>query len=247
MYARFAVAAVALAGCHAQVRPATGTAATNGAVVGLVRDGGTGEPIIQAELRLRADAQRAGGVATRSGRAGLYNFDYVRPGRYRLIASFAGHVVEINNIEVAPDRIATVDVTFPLGGVVVAGLPRGGVAPLLVNYNPHDETIGRYRPPHANPATGLIEGTVTDTETRERVPGAVITALGGAGTTDARQTVTDDHGRFVFPDLPPGTYAVSAYYSMAKRGQIEVLRSNLDVQGGEAVVVPLWVELEQAQ
>jgi hypothetical protein len=36
---------------------------------------------------------------------------------------------------------------------------------------------------------------------------------------------------------------VSAYYSIGGRAQIEVRRSAITVEGAEAVVVPLWIEL----
>ena len=81
---------------------------------------------------------------------------------------------------------------------------------------------------------------MNDTSTKERVPGAVVTAVTLAGQTE--QTVSDDDGRYRF-DLAPGTYAVSAYYSIGGRGQIEVRRSGIAVAGAEAVSVPLWIEL----
>ena len=58
----------------------------------------------------------------------------------------------------------------------------------------------------------------------------------------AQQTVSDNAGRYHF-ELAPGTYSISAYYSLGGRGQIEVRRSGIDVHAAEAVVVPLWVEL----
>ena len=86
----------------------------------------------------------------------------------------------------------------------------------------------------------IIEGTVNDTSTRGRVPGAVVTAVHGEQT---EQTISDDHGRFRFDGVAPGTYSVSAYYSVGGRGQIEDRRSEIAVAGSEAVLVPLWIEL----
>lgn len=225
--------ALAAAACHAQVKPTA--PATTGMIIGLVRDSATGEPIALAELNLRADGELSRKSQAKSSHEGVYDFDKLRPGRYSLTAYFAGDVVEVGNITVVAGRIAPVDIAFELGRT----------EPLVVDYgNPQEGAIARYTPKQANPNTGLIEGTVSDSATRERVPGAVVTALFGDRTDSTLQTITDARGRFVFPDLPPGVYAVSAYYSIATRGQIEVLRNSLDVHGGEAVVVPLWVELE---
>ena len=232
MYARL-VGAMALASgaCHPTPRPAR----TTGSIIGLVRDSASGEPIALAELNLHADGELTRHARTTSTREGLYDFDHLRPGRYSITAYFAGDAVEISNITVIAGRVVPVDVAFELGRA----------EPLIVDYgNAKDGAIARYTPKHANPKTGLIEGTVSDSATRERVPGAVVTALGGESETETRQAVTDDRGRFVFPDLPPGVYAISAYYTISRRGQIEVLRNSLDVHGGEAVIVPLWVELE---
>jgi hypothetical protein len=208
---------------------------STGAVIGLVRDRASGEPIAMAELRLRLDGELGAAIRARSEPSGTYEIDGLQPGRYTLTTYYAGDVVEVANIGVSAGRTTPVDVAFELGRT----------EPLRVDYgDASDGAIDRYRPRRGDPATGLIEGTVSDSATRERVPGAVVTALGHE-LTDTRQTVTDGQGRFLFEDLPPGTYAVSAYYTVQRRGQIEVLRNGLEVRGGAAVVVPLWVELVQ--
>ena len=88
----------------------------------------------------------------------------------------------------------------------------------------------------------LIEGVVSEMQTRERVSGAVVTAVGGP-RQETLQTVTDTHGRYRFDSVLPGTYAISAYYSIGGRGQIEMRRSDILVEQKEAVVVPIWLEL----
>ena len=65
-----------------------------------------------------------------------------------------------------------------------------------------------------------------------------------AGTYDTYPTVTDDQGRFRVDNLPPGTYEVSANYTVVRRGQLELRRNNIVVVGGETVVVPLWLEVD---
>jgi hypothetical protein len=187
-----------------------------------------------AEISLRRDGDLARLAHTQTTLDGVYDFDELAPGTYTVMAYFAGDAVEVGNIGVIAGRVVPVDVGFELGRT----------EPLVVDYgNAQDGAIERYRLHAAAGDIGAIEGTVTDATTRERVAGAVVTAL-APGVVDVQQAVTDAHGRFRFPDLAPGVYAVSAYYTIAARGRIEVLRNNVDVQAGEAVVVPLWVELE---
>jgi large repetitive protein len=230
------LAAGALGAC----RPPPVTRPTTGGIIGLVRDGATGESIGKAELVLRADGQLERGATAVTTAEGFYEFEKLPPGRYTITAHYAGETVEITNIAITAGRGAPVDIAFELGRA----------DPLTVDYgNPDDGAIRHYRPKAADPSTGMIEGTVTDAATRERVPGAVVTAIvmvADHAATDANveQSVTDAHGRFVFPRLAPGTYVVSAYYTIERRGQIEVQRNGLAVQAGEALVVPLWVELE---
>jgi hypothetical protein len=233
MYARLVAVIAVAAACHASGGPRR-PAPTTGAILGLVRDRATGEPIRNAEISLRRDGDLARLANTSTTNDGVYDFDNLVPGRYSVMAYFAGDAVEVENIQVHAGRVAPVDVAFELGRS----------EPIVVDYgNAKDGAIDRYTLHGASAASGVIEGTVTDATTRERVAGAVVTAL-ASGVIDAQQAVTDDHGRFVFPVVEPGVYAVSAYYTIARRGRIEVLRNNVDVKGGEAVVVPLWVELE---
>jgi uncharacterized protein (DUF2141 family) len=231
-----AAGALAAAAC----RPPPVPRPTTGGIIGLVRDAATGESIAKAELVLRADGQLERGATAITTAEGYYEFDDLAPGRYTITAHFAGETVEVTNIAITAGRGAPVDIAFELGRA----------DRLTIDYgDPDDGAIRHYRPKAADPSTGIIEGTVTDAATRERVPGAVVTAIvmaadHAASDADVQQSVTDDHGRFVFPRLEPGTYVVSAYYTIERRGQIEVQRNGLAVQAGEALVVPLWVELE---
>ena len=74
--------------------------------------------------------------------------------------------------------------------------------------------------------------------TRTRSP---VTAVGGP-RDDTQQTISDAQGRYRFEPVVPGTYAVSAYYSVGGHAEIEIRRSAIIVAGAEAVVVPLWLE-----
>lgn len=220
---------VALAACGASQRAAA-TRPTTGAISGLARDQDTGDPIAKAEIRLAA-----GGRSTTSGDNGLYDIDHLQPGKYALVAVFAGQPVEISNIDVRAGQVTMVDLVFTLGRP----------EPIRVDFgNAKGSKIERYRPSKAAPQTAIIEGTVSDTSTKQRVAGAVVTAIIGEDPTTTQQTVSDDAGRFRF-ETQPGTYSVSAYYSVSGRGQIEVRRSNISVEGAEAVHVPLFIEMSQ--
>lgn len=217
------VALGACAGSQRVARP------TTGGIAGLARDHDTGDPIAKAEIKLVA-----GGRSTLSGDNGLYDIDHLQPGKYALVAVFAGQPVEISNIDVTAGQVTMVDLVFTLGRP----------DPIRVDFgNAKASQIERYRPSKAAPQTAIIEGTVSDTATKQRVAGAVVTAIIG-DTNQTQQTVSDDAGRFRF-ETQPGTYSVSAYYSVSGRGQIEVRRSNISVEGAEAVHVPLFIEMTQ--
>jgi hypothetical protein len=217
---------LAACGGPQRVRPVTG------AIAGLARDHDSGDPIAKAEIRVRSEAM-AQELVTASSDLGLFDVDHLPPGRYRLSSTFAGQPLDVVNIDVRAGEVTTVDLVFTLGRPepirIDFGDPKAGAA----------GEINRYRPRGAS-AAAVIEGTVNDSATRTRVPGAVVTAVGA--DTRTQQTVSDDHGRFRFDALPPGVYSVSAYYSISGRGQIEVRRSGIHVAAAEAVIVPLWIE-----
>jgi hypothetical protein len=206
--------------------------ATGGTIAGLAHDHDSGSRIASARITIRRTGELAP-HAVLTGKDGSYALAHLPPGRYSLEASFAGQPVDVENIDVRAGEIAVVDVVFTLGRPdrvhVDFGDPKAGA-------------IDHYRPPNLAATRAIIEGTVNDAGSHERVAGAVVTAMGAGGVTGVLQTVSDDQGRYHF-DATPGTYAVSAYYSIGGRGQIEVRRSDIQVDGAEAVVVPLWVEL----
>ena len=179
---------------------------------------------------------RVAGVETRSAPDGLYAVDHLKPGRYTLHARFAGQPIRIRNIDVKAGDATFVDVTFTLGNP----------EPIDVDFgDPTQGEIKRYHPAQLSPSLAHIEGTVTEFGTRMRIAGAVVTAVGPTGALGTLQTVTDDQGRYRFDAVPPGTYAVSAYYSIGGRGQIEVRRSDIEISGAERVEIPIWIELSK--
>jgi hypothetical protein len=191
-----------------------------GAIAGLARDRTSGEAISMADITV---ADRT----TQSNRYGIYDIDNLPPGTYTLVARFADQPVTIKNIEVSAGTATYVDVAFTLGDST----------PIVIDFgNPRAaDELERF-------ATKVprIEGVVADASSRARVAGAVVTAT---SDRDTLQTITDDHGRYRFDRVQPGTYIVSAYYSIGGRAQIEVRRSDIVVGAGEGVLVPLSIEI----
>jgi hypothetical protein len=204
-------------------RPDTASRPKLGIIAGLARDTTSGEIIQMAEITIA-------GRTTKTNQYGMYEVDDLPPGRYTLDAHFAEQPVTVRNIEISAGFATYVDVPFTLGDST----------PIEVDYgNPRDGEILHFKP--KTPKT-WIEGYVADAATRARIAGAVVSATRGP-EQDALQVVTDDHGRYRFDNVYPGTYAVSAYYSIGGRGQVEVRRSEIVIGDGEGVLVPLWIEL----
>jgi hypothetical protein len=212
---------VLLAACGATGSSHGHGKARDGAIVGLVRDTKSGDAVPMADVEV-------GGHTTKSDVRGRYDFEKLPPGHYTLHARFAGQPVTIRNIDVTAGMASYVDVNFTLGDVT----------PLTTDYG--DAREGEIQTFEAK--VPRIEGTVGDASTRARVPGAVVTAARGADD-ETLQTITDDDGRYRFDNVDLGTYAISAYYSIGGRAQIEVRRADVKVEAGHGVLVPLWIEL----
>jgi hypothetical protein len=80
--------------------------------------------------------------------------------------------------------------------------------------------------------TGVIQGTVTDA-TGSVLPGVAVEAR-NTGTNLARTTIADGDGRYVFLQLPPGTYQVT--FSLA--GFATVVHENVPLTVGQSVTLP---------
>lgn len=207
---------------------------TTGGIAGLARDHDSGDPVAKAEIEVACAGVRTTTRTTTSGDNGLYDLEKLPPGKCSVVATFAGQPVEVTNIDVTAGQTTLVDISFTLGRP----------EPIRLDFGSQASQIDHYKPSNASPMTSIIEGTVNDIQTKRRVPGAVVTAVPGEAVERTLQTVSDDQGRFRF-EVNPDTYSVSAYYSVGGRGQIEVRRSNIAVEGAEAVHVPLWIELQR--
>jgi hypothetical protein len=224
-----------VAGCGA-AQHGGAARALDGGLTGLARDHDSGEAIAKASIHVRAQGQMAATITT-TAKDGAFALAHLAPGKYSLSADFAGQQINVDNITIKSGDPTVVDVTFDLGHP----------DPITVDFGTaKDSEIDHYHPQH-HTTTALIEGTVNDRASRSRVAGAVVTAIGpGSGpSVPTLQAVSDDQGRYRFDPVPPGVYVVSAYYSVGNRGQIEVRRSDIEVDAAQGVRVPLWVETEQ--
>jgi hypothetical protein len=222
-----------LAACSG--KPAGPARPTTGSIGGLVLDRVSAEPV-QAVLTVH-DQQSFEVESGRTDATGAYRIDGLAPGTYDLVVELPGTSLQLTGIPVRAGAVTAFDIPVESGQVEVPAQPFTSIV---------SDEIATFTPPEADPAVGRLEGTVTDSVTHERVAGAVITAT--APTLDQPLTeVSDDAGRFRFGALPPGTYALSAFYQVARRGQIEVRRTSILVDGGTLVVVPMYVELSGTQ
>lgn len=220
------VLVLAAAACHAQpARP------TRGAIAGEVRDRVTGEPVA-ATLTVH-DQQSFAVETARAGADGLYAIEGLAPGTYDMVVVLPGTTLQLTGIPVRAGRTTAFDVPVDVSAVEV---PPASFAAV------EGDAIETFRPADLAADRTRLLGTVTDSVTLERVAGAVVAATSPA-LDEPMIVATDDRGRFRFPDAPPGTYTLSAFYQVPRRGQIEVRRSGVEAPAGAAVDVPLFVEV----
>jgi hypothetical protein len=85
--------------------------------------------------------------------------------------------------------------------------------------------------------TGVIQGTVTD-EQGATVPGAAV-EVRNTGTNLTRSLSTDDGGRFVFLQLPPGRYTLS----VSKQGFATLRQEEFALTVGQAATLDLRMKV----
>jgi hypothetical protein len=113
---------------------------------------------------------------------------------------------------------------------------------IVVEFDTSKRHINRYRLNGLSREVAFIEGATIDESSRAAIGGVVVTAS-IPGQLDVRQTVSDETGYYRFDDLKPGVYSISASYSIDHRGQIEVRRSDIEVEGGEIAIVPIFMDV----
>ncbi len=204
--------------------------APRGMIAGVVRDSLSGAGIAEAVITLRRPGELAP-VSERTTGDGTYMIPDLPAGTYQVTAYVAARLVGERAAEVRGGEVIGLDFAVAPPGLDVPD-PSAPGAP----------TLWRFRPAGADPDRGVIEGTVADALRQRRVADAVVSVT-RTGTIDTVQTITDDRGRFRV-ELPPGTYEVSAYYTVLQRGQLEIKRSQVELAGGETVIVPLWLETD---
>ncbi|HEX8476029.1 MAG TPA: carboxypeptidase regulatory-like domain-containing protein [Pyrinomonadaceae bacterium] len=89
--------------------------------------------------------------------------------------------------------------------------------------------------------TGVIQGTVTD-EAGALVPGASV-EVKSLDTNQARTIQTDDDGRFVFLQLSPGRYSLTA----AKQGFATLVQEDFTLTVGQAISLNLTMKVSQVE
>ena len=94
-------------------------------------------------------------------------------------------------------------------------------------------------PAGAQTTTGVVLGTVRDAAGAV-VPGAVVTMI-NAGTNARDESVSDERGDFIVPQLPPGTYRLEA----AMQGFKGFVRTAVALQVQQQVRIDVVLEIGQ--
>jgi Carboxypeptidase regulatory-like domain len=85
--------------------------------------------------------------------------------------------------------------------------------------------------------TGVIQGAVTDA-TGATLPGVSVEAR-HLDTNVSRTLVTEADGRFVFLQLPPGSYRVT----FALQGFATIVQENVQLTVGQAITLPIAMKV----
>lgn len=227
MQLRLLVLAVAVAGCH----PQPSRAPERGGIAGQVRDRLTGEAVT-ATLTAH-DSNSFAVESAKTSADGSYAIAGLAPGVYDMVVVLRGTTIQLTDIPVTAGHITAFDVPVDVGAVEV---------PPISYHQIEGDSLKTYQPPGLDPDKARIEGTVTDSVSLERVAGAVVVAT-SPDLAEVLTVVSDERGRFRFPDGPPAIYTLSAFYQVARRGQIEVRRSGVEAPPGTAVIVPIFIEV----
>ena len=220
------IAPVAAACLHAPPTPAP---IREGLLAGLILRADTGGGVDDAVV----EVQRPGQAALResTSAAGSYTITGLAPGRYRVKIHRAEETLADQEVTIVAGRVTGLDLAVGAGPTQAASAEIDVVSAPLWSYRPVD----------ADPGSGTVLGTITEVGARTRLGGAVVSIADASGRLIA-DAVSDDSGRYRCDQVPPGTYVVSAYYTLLGRGQFEIRRSAVTITGGDVVVVPLSIE-----
>ena len=199
----------------------------------IVRAVDTGAAVSDATLVLRRPGQPTP-VAEQLDRTGMYLIA-LAPGRYQIDVYRNHESVGEQEVTIVAGKVSGLD--FAVGAGPAPDEP--------VVVSAGNAALWRFRPPGGDPRTGVIEGTVTEQSDQTRLAGAVVTVVDNSGRLIA-DAVSDDHGRYRLDGLAPGNYVVTTYYTLVGRGQFEIRRSDVEVTGGDVVVVPLEIETDHS-
>src|SRR5262245_4030444 len=95
-------------------------------------------------------------------------------------------------------------------------------------------------PVFAQKETGVILGEISDAD-KAPLPGVTVTASSPALIGGSSTTYSDNDGRYRFPALPPGFYAVTAELQGFQR----VIRKDVRIYVGNAITIDLSLEAEK--
>lgn len=199
-----------------------------GVLAGLVRDP-LGHAIAFAALdATQSRGARAGGSPAQASDTTASDGSFhlvVPPGRYRVTASYARLGASLPDVVVLQGKTTRLLIDLRAGPRATASAG--------------DEAAGEAG---TATSTGAIAGRVTDTGDGRPFPGAVV-AVASPVLRDAQMALSDSHGVYRVPGLPPGTYVVTVYYQLVDRGSIELRRTQVAVSAGHDTRVDLHIDL----
>ena len=85
--------------------------------------------------------------------------------------------------------------------------------------------------------TGVVQGTVTDT-TGARLPGVSVEAR-HTGTNLSRTVATENDGRYIFLNLPPGTYRIA----FTLPGFASHVQENVELTIGQSITLQVAMKV----
>jgi hypothetical protein len=88
--------------------------------------------------------------------------------------------------------------------------------------------------------TGAVRGVIRDRATNEVVIGATV-VISGPALQGQQAEITDENGRYVIQNLPPGTYVLTVFYNDAQFD-----RPNVLIQVGKQAVVNVGINTAEA-